>query len=61
MKSTDLAIIADILEELRMRWRGDLRHANLANVNSFLSFRLRQQVPDFDRKRFIAHIQIKLN
>ncbi len=55
-ESTDLAIIADILEELKirwLRWPGGIGSWNLANVRSFLRFRLRERVPEFDQARFL--------
>lgn len=55
MNSSDLQIVADILEELKMRWPGG-KNANLANVNSFLSFRLNQRFPDVNHGRFINYI-----
>ncbi len=60
MKGSDLRIIADILKELKKRWPGGLSEANLPNVHSFLTFRLKQRVPDFDQCRFLARIQAKL-
>ncbi len=65
MKSTDLAIIADILEELKirwLRWPGGIGYWNLANVRSFLSFRLGQaQIKKFDNQQLINYItQTKL-
>ena len=56
MNSTDLKVIADILAEMRQRWPGGLSEANVANVNSFLGYRLRQRVAKFDRRRFLNHI-----
>ncbi len=59
MKSTDLAIIADILEELKirwLRWPGGIGYWNLANVRSFLRFRLRERVPEFDQARFLEYL-----
>ena len=53
MNDTDLKIIADILAEMRQRWPAGLSEANLANVNSFLGFRLKRHVADFDTQRFI--------
>lgn len=49
---SDLRIIADILKELKKRWPGGLNEANLPNVRSFLSFKLKQ-IQGFDRQRFI--------
>ncbi len=59
MTGSDLRIIADILKELKKRWPGGLSEANLANVNSFLAYRLRQRAPKFDRRRFLFHILTK--
>ena len=53
MKSKDLKIIADILKELKKRWPDGVSETNLPNVRSFLNFRLKRQVPDFDRQRFV--------
>ena len=53
MDGSDLRIIADVLKELKKRWPSGLNEANLPNVHSFLTFRLKQRVPGFDRQRFI--------
>ncbi len=59
MKSSDLKTVADILVEMRQRWPSGLNDANLANIRSFLAFRLKQ-IPDselfLDRARLINFI-----
>ncbi len=52
MNGSDLAISADILEELKIRWPGVINgvsDADKSNMRSFLAFRLRQaQIKNVD-------------
>lgn len=60
MNSTDLKTIADIMLELKQRWPKGLSYADIPNVVSFLNFRLRQQVSDFDRESVVNYFKTKM-
>lgn len=56
---SDLRIIADILKELKKRWPGGLNEANLPNVRSFLSFRMKRRIPNFNTQQFVDNLITK--